>query len=116
MLLRVMENLAAISAWRDSLAEERGRQFNHPGACFWAWRRSTPSSAPTPARRDAAVSLDLTQDQIARASAAIYGLLKVGNTDTLVLARAALMAATRMPSKRIDDRECEDTVETRFAM
>jgi hypothetical protein len=41
--------------------------------------------------------VEVPQDQVARASDAIYGLLKVGNHDCLVLARAALMAGCRPP-------------------
>jgi len=64
-----------------------------------------PKKPRLPARRAAAVPLGVTQDQIARASDAIHGLLKVGNTDALVLARAALLAATRKTGSHRRERE-----------
>jgi hypothetical protein len=52
--------------------------------------------------------VEVPQDQVARASDAIYGLLKVGH-DCLVLARAALMAACPPPSVRRErQRQCDD--------
>jgi hypothetical protein len=74
--------------------------MNHPSATYWAWKRSIGARAQAlPGRRPATVPLDVSQAQVARASYAIYKLLKVGNTDALVLARAALLAATREPGK-----------------
>jgi hypothetical protein len=81
------------------------RRLNHPNAVWWRWKRSTASSAPAPARRHAAIPLGVSQAQIARASDAIYGLLKFGNRDCLVLARAALMAAISAPQKRTRNRQ-----------
>jgi len=99
--LWVHDRLAEIEAWRATLPEERRRRLNHPSAVWAHYRRATASSsAPQPhATQRKIAKLGISQDQIARASDAIYALLKLGNADALVLARAALMAATKMPPR-----------------
>jgi hypothetical protein len=39
--LLVLENLPAISAWRDGLDEAKRMRLNHPNAVWQAWRRDT---------------------------------------------------------------------------
>jgi hypothetical protein len=40
MCLKVLDAREAIEAWRSGLTEQKRRRLNHPGACYWAWRRS----------------------------------------------------------------------------
>jgi hypothetical protein len=39
-LLRILENLAAISQWRDTLPDKMRRKLNHPGAIWSHWRKA----------------------------------------------------------------------------
>ena len=101
--LLVLENLPAISAWRDGLAEARRRSLNHPGAVWAAWRRATTSAATQPRQRVVKVTTPTTprgygravhwpSDALRRAATAIR---EASSTDTFVLARRALEAAIR---------------------
>jgi hypothetical protein len=49
--LLCLENLPAISAWRDGLPEAKRRTMNHPAACWHAWRRSAAEGGPAVPRR-----------------------------------------------------------------
>lgn len=104
--LLVLENLAAIEAWRDALPEATARRLNHPGAVWHAWRRSgskqskpvatehplAPSIAAAAERSRRGKAVYWSQDALARAHVA---MLRSRSTDLLVLARLALQGAIR---------------------
>lgn len=100
--LQVVERIADIERWRATLSEDQRRRWNSPGCVMTQFKRHQRATAGTPTQRAAAqlTKLGLDQAQIARASDAIYALMKVGNTDCYVLARAALLAACRVPNLR----------------
>jgi hypothetical protein len=49
-LFLIIENLDAISAWRDSLDEAQRRRLNHPNAIWSHWRRQTDGKHSAPAQ------------------------------------------------------------------
>src|SRR5204862_1907191 len=104
--LQVLEKLPEIEAWRASLDEKKRRSFNHPGACWHAWKRSTKTpELPKPwemtwrekvEKRLAVVErsapVHWSQDSVRRAHQA---MLDSRSSDLLKLARVALEAAIR---------------------
>lgn len=98
--LLVLENLPAISAWRDGLDETKRGRLNHPGAIWHAWRRATKAESQnvvlkataTKSHKGYGKAIYWPQDALQRAAAAIRD---ARSTDTLILARRALEAAIR---------------------
>ena len=106
--LLVLENLPAISAWRDGLDEAKRRRLNHPNAIWAHWRQSTKPAAPRQkVAEDASPSqMVYAAAEAARRGKAIYrsqaalrrahqAMLDAGSNDLLVLARKALESAIR---------------------
>jgi hypothetical protein len=102
---RLLENLAAITAWRDSLDENHRLKNNHPHGVFWSWRRSLglapplkklPSAKKPNGRASHADHhsrpIFWPQDSLRRAHQA---MLDCRSNDLLKLARVALEAAVR---------------------
>jgi hypothetical protein len=95
--LQVLENLDAITAWRDALPASTRRALNYPAACFHRWRRETRTA---PIRREAVKSahrgngkaIHWPGDALRRAAIAIK---ESRTNDCIVLAKAALQAAIR---------------------
>jgi hypothetical protein len=101
MALKVLDQLDAIERWRAGLDPAVRRRLNHPNAVWWRWRRST-GQKPGIAKGAHVhpLPLGITQDAVARASDALYAMIRVGNLDCHALARAALLAATLSPRIR----------------
>jgi hypothetical protein len=102
----VLENLPAISAFRDGLDEAQRRRLNHPNAILAHWRRSI--SAETAAQRQDVISAETLRQRAARRgkAKAIFwsqdamrrahqAMLDSRSSDLLTLARVALQAAIR---------------------
>jgi len=97
---RLLENLPAITAWRDSLPPKQRLKNNHPHGVFWAWRRSLNlapplkklPSAKMPPKPAKGANVYWPQDAIRRAALAMK---EHRSNDWLILARAALEAAIR---------------------
>jgi hypothetical protein len=112
--LQVLENLPAISAWRDGLPEERRARLNHPGAIWAHWNKTkkkevcnmttTPHRAERPMRRTTGTGgfrpIGFPQDMVRRVALAMR---ERWSNDTMQLARVALEAAFR---NEIDVLEC----------
>lgn len=96
--LKVLEHLEEIERWRNALAEEKRRTFNHPAACWHAWKRATKPATPARQYVRSAKShrgghaIHWSGDAIRRAACAIR---EVYSTDFYVMARRALEAAVR---------------------
>jgi hypothetical protein len=100
--LLILENLDAISAWRDGLSEDRRRTLNHPGATWHAWRRATTSAATRPRQRVVTKKATTTrgygravhwpQETLRRAARAVRACRSI---DSIILARAVLESAIR---------------------
>jgi hypothetical protein len=122
--LLVLENISAISAWRDGLDETQRRRLNHPGAIWAHWQRALKGNAATGGGCPPAVGKTRTQAaettqqrqhvvqhvtaaaEAARRGRAVYwsqdairrahhAMLDSKSSDLLTLARAALEAAIR---------------------
>jgi len=101
---RLLENLTAITAWRDGLDEHRRLKNNHPHGVFWSWRRSLglapplrklPSAKKTNGKANHAGyhrPLQFDQDMIKRAGDAMR---QAWSNDVYKLATIALQAAIR---------------------
>jgi hypothetical protein len=99
--LRMLDQIEAIEQWRAGIDPAIRRRLNHPNSIWWRWKRATGRMSTREASaRWGRVPLGLDQAQLARASDAVYELLKRGCTDAMVVARAALLAATRAPAAR----------------
>lgn len=103
--LLVLENLPAISAWREGLDDARRRRLNHPNTVWHAWRRdtttnvdsttggsSTPRTAAAAPRCGYGRAVHWPSDALRRAAAAIR---EAHSSDVIILARKALEAAIR---------------------
>jgi len=99
-LLKIIEHLDAVTAWRDGLPESQRRRHNHP-SLWHVFRRATKAETDAPARqyvRSAKSShrpgkpVYFGQDMIRRAAMA---LRECGSPDIFRLARVALEAAIR---------------------
>jgi hypothetical protein len=130
--LLVLDNLPAITAWRDGLDEKSRRRFNHPAAIWHAWQRSlkpqqpppnlkspdAPSPQPRPMKQPPPQSRTLVtwpSEFIRRAAEPLGKRLRAGCNDSLVLARSALEAAIRDRTDLIallDERPLLDRVKT----
>jgi hypothetical protein len=101
----VLQNLPAITAWRNRLPEAKRRSFNHPGACWHGWRRSSSATKETAERRQIVHRAGTVMEK-ARKGKPVYwpqaalrraheAMLDSHSTDLLVLARCALQGAIR---------------------
>jgi hypothetical protein len=102
--LLVLENLPAITAWREGLPEEKRRRANHPNTIwrgFVQQRKGSDMSqasghrAELPTRRKGTGGfrpIGVPQDAIRRAALAMR---EHWSNDTMQLARVALQAAIR---------------------
>ena len=99
--LLILENLAAIEAWRAGLDAAQRRTLNHPGSVWAHWRRSTKIETSVPTHRHVVKggkakgnghAIHWNGDAIRRAASAIR---EVYSTDFYVMARRALEAAVR---------------------
>jgi hypothetical protein len=104
--LQVLENLAQITTWRDTLPEAKRARLNHPNAIWAHWSRTrkkevcnmttTPHRAGRPMRRTTGTGgfrpIGFPQDAIRRAALAMR---ESWSNDTMALARIALAAAFR---------------------
>jgi hypothetical protein len=96
-VIMIVDNIDAISKWRDGLDDAVRRQFNHPNAVWHAWRRAT---APSPQHR--AITRHVReregkpvywlQDAMKRAHRA---MLDSRSSNLLILACVALEATIR---------------------
>lgn len=103
--LLVLENLPAISAWRDGLDEAQRRRLNHPSSVWARWRRATNVAphvqhvarrgTPTPMAKGYGRPIYWPADALRRAATAIR---EARSADTYILARRALEAAIRNES------------------
>ena len=70
-LLRIMENLSAVEAWRATLSEADRLRWNHPYSVWTAWKRGgryrqgQGTAAPAPAVVPAVVATAKTFEQVA---------------------------------------------------
>jgi hypothetical protein len=117
VLLRVVENLPAISAWRDELDGRVRQRINHPGAAWWAWRRSTGtmSTHQAASRWGKQIPLGLDQAQLSRAANAVFDCLRRGVNDATIIATCALRAAC-MPPRIRPSRQRQREAEMRAAL
>lgn len=95
--LLVLDNLPAIEQWRSGLSEARGRQLNHPGAVWSAWKQATATEPRRQCVRSAKAhgygkAIHWPPDALRRAATAIR---EARSIDTFILARRALEAAVR---------------------
>lgn len=99
----ILENLPAISPWREGLDEAQRRRLNHPGAVWTHWRRQkTDSDRSAPVARNFVKGampshkngrpIHWPQDVLRRAATA---LRECRSNDIFVFARAVLEAAIR---------------------
>jgi hypothetical protein len=104
--LLVLENLPAISAFRDGLDEAQRRRLNHPNACWHAWKRACGDQEKAPAQRQHVVQHVTAAAEAARRGRPVYwsqdamrrahhAMLDSKSSDLLTLARVALEAAIR---------------------
>jgi hypothetical protein len=49
-IIKVVENLAEVSRWRESLSPAERRRCNHPSTLWIGWRRATKAAKPAPRR------------------------------------------------------------------
>jgi hypothetical protein len=89
----VVENLAAITAWRETLAEDVRRKLNHPAAITSHWQRTMkPARLPVHAAQPMTAGklpARPTGDMLRRISKALH---EARSRDFIVLAEAAYMA------------------------
>jgi hypothetical protein len=103
--LLILENLDAISTWRNVLDEGRRRRLNHPNAVWHAWKRATkPATAARKYVRSAKSHrhgrpIYFSQDAIRRGAMA---LRECGSSDIFRLARVALEAAIRSEADLVE--------------
>jgi hypothetical protein len=102
-LFKILENLDAVTAWRDGLPEPQRRKHNHP-SLWHVYRRATKPATAAPQRRIAAriktaaeaarqgKPIYWPQDAVRRAHTA---MLDSRSSDLLTLARVCLEAAVR---------------------
>jgi len=104
--LLVLENLPAISAWRDGLDEVQRRRFNHPNSVWSRWKNSMQIKTKTLPQREHVVQHIAAAAETARHGKPIYwsqdamrrahqAMLDSRSSDFLTLARVALQAAIR---------------------
>ena len=111
-VLLVLENLQAITVWREGLPEVKRRRMNHPGA-VWAhftkqrkvsdMSKASPHRAEQPTRRKGTNGyrpIAFNQDMVRRVALAMR---EHWSNDTMALAAIALAAAFR---NEIDVLEC----------
>lgn len=97
--LQIVDNLAAITRWRDGLDDAKRRRLNHPQAIWINWRGTTSPNKPVTraVRADAAVarkgrSIFFPQDMIRRGAMAMR---EARTKDLFALTRTCLEAAIR---------------------
>jgi hypothetical protein len=103
-LLLILDNLRAITIWREGLPPAKRRRLNHPNAIWTHWRRSTAERrGATAAPRHVVIGKNggkrkgdrpicWSQDHIRRAADA---LIEARSTDYFVMAKLSLEAAVR---------------------
>jgi hypothetical protein len=92
-LLRVMDNLPAIEAWRATLSETELRRLNHPSVVWRKWSASNKPTTTSPARsrlKDEKVALHAKIAELERRLAAGDGNLFTPATSAHELARLLL--------------------------
>jgi hypothetical protein len=97
-LLLILENLPAISAWRDGLDDAKRRRLNHPNGVWFAWHRAigqAPARMPvinlTRPRRHRAIDKPRWPQSVIREAA--RGIRETHGNDLIVIALGALNAA-----------------------
>jgi hypothetical protein len=73
-VLLVLENLPEITAWRDGLDAKRKARFNHPGAVWHEWKRSTREPKPDVEREPLRLRGKPNADQLKKIAAALREL------------------------------------------
>jgi hypothetical protein len=97
-ILKILEHLPAVTAWRDGLPEAQRRRHNHPS--LWnTYRNASKAATDTPARpyvrsksHRPGRPVYFSQDMLRRAAMAIA---ECGSPDIFRLARVCLEAAIR---------------------
>jgi hypothetical protein len=106
-ILKILENLDAVTSWRDSLPEAQRRKHNHP-SLWHVFRRATKAETAAPTHRHVVKgakakgnghAIHWNADAIRRAASAIR---RVYSTDFYVMARRALEAAVRNEADLIE--------------
>lgn len=86
-LFAVMDNLAEITAWRETLPSNMRRELNHPTAVLRKWKSSTvapkPASEKKPTMRDENIRLTEENDALRKAAARGDGAVNDVEADEL---------------------------------
>jgi hypothetical protein len=93
-----LENEIAIEKWRATLTDKQRGRWNHPGAVWAHWKRSTKAGAAPrreavkSARKGCGKAIHWPGDALRRAAIAIR---EARTNDVIMMAKAALQAAIR---------------------